>query len=157
MNLAGPARTWIFQDDPKRFDIDGYLSTRPDTFVWFVNQHTAEIKVGDHVFMWRAIGGLDRKKSGVVAEATVLTPVIPLVEDAQALPFWRDREPALVSRNRVRMKLLRYAQPSERLQLDDLREDPVLSGLEILRQPWNKTNFPVTAVQAARLRERWAG
>ena len=148
-------RTWIFQGDPAVFDMDGYLSSRPDTFVWFVNQHATEIVVGDRVFMWRAIGDLEREMSGVIAEASVLSPVSPLVEDSRALPFWRNPALALQERNRVRLQLLRYADRTERLQRDQLYQDPVLHDLNVLRRPFSGTNFSLSPAQAMRLDELW--
>ncbi|MCU1251426.1 MAG: hypothetical protein JWQ49_4455 [Edaphobacter sp.] len=58
-----------FQANPKKFDIDSYLSTRPSTALWSLTRLKNEIKVGDQVFIWRAIGDDDADKSGVVARA----------------------------------------------------------------------------------------
>jgi hypothetical protein len=30
--------SWIFQGNPNRFDIDGYLAFAPDRITWLVNQ-----------------------------------------------------------------------------------------------------------------------
>jgi hypothetical protein len=77
------SQTWLFQCNPDRFDIDGFLASQPAETNWLVRQHPKQIAPGDQVFIWRAIGSGSRQVSGIVAEAEVLThtaelPEIPL-------------------------------------------------------------------------------
>jgi len=44
---------WLFQGNPDKFDVDGYLASRTE-FCWTVNQHRQRIKAGDRVYIWRS-------------------------------------------------------------------------------------------------------
>ena len=151
---ARSVRTWIFQAQPKSFDIDGFLATRPTEFLWLARQRAAAILPGDQVFLWRAIGGMEREKSGVIAEARVIAGAMSMLEDPAALPFWRDPTQTANKQLRVRLRLLRVASPGEVLQRDWLRADPHLRELSIF---WlaNSTNFVVSPEHAARLNALW--
>ena len=59
---------WIFQANPKLFDIDLALQDL-DEISWLVRQHQRELKVGDRVFLWRS-----GKDSGIAAGKWRLFP-----------------------------------------------------------------------------------
>ena len=80
-------RTWIFQGNPKHFDVDGYLSTRPATFLWLVRQHKDRIGIADRVFVWRS-KSKDRD-AAVVAEAVVEGAPRSIPDRSDARPYWR--------------------------------------------------------------------
>lgn len=50
--------TWIFQGNPKHFDMDTYL-TENEHITWSVRQKylADQMQVGDIVFIWRSDGG----------------------------------------------------------------------------------------------------
>lgn len=149
------ARTWLFQAQPRSFDIDGFLATQPTEFVWLARQHAGDILLGDHVFIWRAIGGDDRTKSGVVAEARVIAGAAPRPEDPASVPFWRDTADATGIQMRVGLRLLRVADRGQILQRDWLSGDPVLRELAVFQMAQG-TNYPVLAEQAVRLTALWS-
>ena len=150
-----PARTWLFQAQPRSFDIDGFLATQPTEFVWLARQHAADIFPGDRVFIWRAIGGGDPTKSGVIAEARVVAGAAQRPEDPASVPFWRESADAAGTQMRVRLRLLHIADPRQVLQRNWLSEDPILRELGIFRMAQG-TNYPVSAEQAARLDALWS-
>ncbi|AEV83067.1 hypothetical protein ACWT_2048 [Actinoplanes sp. SE50] len=47
------------------------------------------------------------------------------------------------------------AEPGRRLRRDELRGDPVLAGLEVLRQPQGSNPSFVTGAELAAIRRRW--
>ena len=58
--------SYLFQGNPDRFDIDGYLQAAVDQdrdISWSVKQHKNIIQPGDTVFLWRA-AGRDKNDSG---------------------------------------------------------------------------------------------
>jgi len=150
-----PARTWLFQAQPRSFDIDGFLATQPTEFAWLARQHAADILPGDQVFIWRAIGGGERAKSGVIAEARVVAGAAQRPEDPASVPFWRDPADAAGAQMRVRLRLLRMAEQRQALQRDWLFEDPILRKLAIFQMAQN-TNSRVSAEQATRLDALWS-
>jgi EVE domain len=146
--------TWIFQGNPKRFDIDGYLNQAIEEIRWTVAQHSNEIAVGDTVFIWKAQGG-DRDNSGIVAECQVLDKPRRQDDDPASLRFWKNEEDPTTAKVRVQLKLLRVATKREVLKRDWLQQDRILQTLLILRRPVG-TNFPVENVEAQRLRVLWS-
>ncbi len=59
-------QTWIFQGNPDAFDIDGYLAAGLDRITWGMRQRSAEVRVGDRVYIWRAAGA-QKADSGIIA------------------------------------------------------------------------------------------
>lgn len=74
-----PARTWIFQANPKYYDIDAALANLRE-MSWSVNQYKQSINAGDAVFLWKS-----GPEAGIVAAATVLTA--PAVMEQDGLQF----------------------------------------------------------------------
>ncbi len=50
---SSPARTWIFQANPKFYDIDAALANLKE-MSWSVNQYKQSINPGDAVFLWKS-------------------------------------------------------------------------------------------------------
>lgn len=148
-------QTWLFQANPKTFDIDGFLATRPSAFLWLVTRSGERMRVGDRVFLWRAVAGEDEARSGVVAETEIADAPSERPEDAASMPFWRSGDPAL-PRLRVRLRTVRVAgSAKEVVQRKWALEDPVLRDMTILKAA-NATNFLLTDEQATRMGALWA-
>jgi hypothetical protein len=148
-------QTWLFQANPKTFDIDAFLATRPSSFLWLVTRSGNSMRVGDRVFLWRAIAGEDEARSGVLAEAEMTDTPSERAEDAASRSFWLSGDPAQ-PRLRVRLRTVRVAgSAKEVVQRKWALEDPVLRDMTILKAP-NATNFLLTDEQAARLSALWA-
>lgn len=147
-------RTWIFQANPIQFDLDLFLTASPREGLWRAKQYTSEIEVGDTVFLWRAIGQGERTLAGIVAEAEVIGAPVPQRDSSDFSRFWRDRSDATQVEPRAKIRIVRAAKPGRHLMFDDIRSDPILSHLGILRAP-NATNFKATEEEAARLRILW--
>lgn len=149
------SQAWLFQAQPKSFDIDGFLATLPKEFLWLARQHGAEILPGDTVFLWRAIGKDERAKSGIIATARVISGAVQLPEDPASIPFWVNPADAVGDHLRVRLELVRVAERRQVLQRDWLSEDPILRDLAVFRMAQG-TNYPISTDQAARLNALWS-
>jgi len=57
---------WVFQGNPKIFDMDDYLSRYTRLIYWRTNRYVDQIGLGDSVFIWRA-----GAQAGVVAVGRV--------------------------------------------------------------------------------------
>jgi hypothetical protein len=64
------SRTWIFQGNPDRFDIDGFLKQNVGQLSWLVSRYKDDIGIGDTVYLWRSGGD-----AGIVGEAEVMSCV----------------------------------------------------------------------------------
>jgi hypothetical protein len=125
---------WLFQGNPDKFDVDGYLASRTE-FCWTVNQHRKLIKAGDRVYIWRS-----GKDAGIVAVAQAISNVALLPDDARE--FWRGvSEESSGPTQRVRLKLLIILVDAP-LPRARLREE--LPGFNFIKSPQG-TNFAVTS------------
>ncbi|MFC3124328.1 HNH endonuclease [Pseudoroseomonas globiformis] len=150
-------QTWIFQANPKMFEIEKFLETSPTDFLWLVTSSGEAMSIGDRVFLWRAVGDGSPRDSGIVAEAAILEKPSIQPDDAASRPFWRSSPfsgDAAQSANRVRLKLRRVAGQREIIRRDWLKEDPILRDLTIMKRPAG-TNFAVPSRQAERIQALW--
>jgi MoxR-like ATPase len=138
-------RSWIFQGNPKYFQMDAYLESRQE-FSWTVNQHATEIKTGDRVYIWRA-----GENSGIVAVAEATSDVAVQPDDFSG--YWIEAPKDNEKRERVRLRLLELRTRTTLLR-SDLRLK--LPDLRIISSPQG-TNFPITPQQDAVIRQLLAG
>ena len=61
--------SWIFQGNPKIYDLTAAVRALKEE-TWLVQQHRAEIRVGDRVYLWES-----GPEAGIVAVAEVLDEV----------------------------------------------------------------------------------
>ncbi len=148
--IAGSS-TWIFQCNPDRFDIDGYLRQSNGALSWLVARYKSDIQIGDTVYLWRS-----GDHAGVVGEAEVVGPVERRADDAEALPYWASGDGGGTElADRVRLRLRRIAnRKREVIRRDWLKEDHELRDLAIIKMP-NGTNFRVDPGLAPRLAAIW--
>jgi 5-methylcytosine-specific restriction endonuclease McrA len=145
-------RTWIFQGNPKIFDIDGYLSASFGLIKWTVSRYQDQIKPGDSVYIWRSQGD-EPSLAGVVAEGTVVETPSVQEDDPNGRDFWR-QEPEDSDQMQVKIRLNRIASKREVLKREWMKDDSALKTLLILRQPAG-TNFRVEELAASRLGQLW--
>jgi MoxR-like ATPase len=138
-------RSWIFQGNPKYFQMDAYLESRRE-FSWTVNQHAADIKTGDRVYIWRA-----GENSGIVAVAEAISDVSVQPDDFSG--YWIEAPKDNDKRDRVRLRLLELRTRNTLLR-SELRLK--LPDLRIISSPQG-TNFPITPQQDEIIRQLLAG
>ena len=143
------SRTWVFQGNPERFDIDGYLRDNTGELLWRVATNSTEITPGDTVYLWRS-----GKDAGIVAESEVIERPRVQSDDPRAVGYWVEPQ-ATLEDMRVRLRLRRVAQTRGVLKRKWLEKDPLLKELLIIRRPAG-TNFGVDADHANRLAIFWA-
>lgn len=134
------ARTWIFQANPKTYNIDGALQQLTE-IAWSITRHKAEIQPGDRIFIWRCGGD-----AGIVAEGTVLTEPAEMETSEAEKEFILKPEDFEKGELRSRVRIDRVL--SQCLARPSLVDEPRLASLSILAN-YPGTNFPVTSEQAA--------
>lgn len=146
---------WIFQGNPKRFDVDDYLARYPQLIYWRVPRYQSEVAVGDRAFIWRA--GLDSGvvASGVVVEAPVIASKV-LHPEALGEDLWfaekpDDDEPKVgISLDSIRLSLTEGLLPRA-----VIKDDPLLQQSTIIRMA-NATVFRLEDDERRRIEELWA-
>jgi len=136
------AHAWIFQANPKNYDLPGALAEL-DELDWGTRQHAHDIHIGDTVYLWEA--GDD---AGILATALVLTEPANMLESERELRFYRDPSQFAGAERRVRLRVEQVL--PQRLTRAALLADPDLKGMAILKNAQG-TNFELTASETAKL------
>lgn len=146
-------QTWIFQANPDRYDIDGFLESGKKILNYRAAQRNQDMKAGDQVFIWRSAG---RSKSvpGIIAECVIEEPARLIEDDAYSKHFWIDDEGLGSEEMRVQLSVVRSAGKKEMIKRDWLISDPVANKLTILAMA-NSTNYLIEKDQAIRLNDLW--
>jgi hypothetical protein len=125
---------WIFQGNPKRFDIDDYLC-RYSFIYWSAPTNQREFEVGDRVFIWRS-----GEISGVVAIGTVKELPAPRsnVKTPEALgdDLWvsQQDEPSEIKVG-IQVEEVRLTPEEGMLARDILKVHPVINKNRIITNP----------------------
>ncbi len=131
-------RYWIFQANPRRFDIARRLADPEPSSTWLVSRHKTEIAPGDRAFIWQS--GPQR---GICAIMQVESAPADLVETPIDAPYWADRDDMRVT-CRVRGT---FVARFPLVPVDKIMAVPGLRNLSILRAPQG-TNFTVSDDEA---------
>lgn len=149
----GEQTAWIFQCNPKLFDVDGYLGSGQGRITWSARQKAENMALGDLVYLWRGVGG-ERDKAGIVATALVDSLPWNGADHEEAKPFWKDEAEAGQEERRVWLRVQATAGKKGIVKRDWLKEDPVCSDLRILKMA-QETNYPLSSAHAQRISRLW--
>lgn len=147
-------RTWIFQGNPNRFDIDEYLSQYPVLIYWRTNRYKKLIEIGDQVFIWRA-----GSNAGVIAEGEVVE--IPILENEVRYPealgneLWRTTESHVNElKTGIRLNDIRLVIADGMVQRKLVQNDPDLCHSMIIKVPTG-TVFRLRDEESRALNQLW--
>lgn len=145
-------KTWIFQGNPKKFNVDDYLVE--NKFIWWaIRQKYLEkdIKIGDQVFIWRSDGD-KRFSGGVVARCEVTSLPQQFTNNEHELAYWHD-ELTIVTYLAVKLQVLEV-EVTNVLSRVELQDDKILSDLPILKLRQN-TNYLISDELGIHLYKLW--
>jgi hypothetical protein len=143
-DLPEGKRHWIFQANPKYYDIDSAVRELSDQ-TWLVAQSRNEIHVGDRVYLWKS--GPD---AGIIAVASVVTEPAEIFAAEGENKY--NRAPERFAGKKLRVALHVEKVLSNPITRAQLKSHPTLSSLTILSFA-NATNFRVHPNQAEALDE----
>ncbi|WP_318615295.1 EVE domain-containing protein [Sporosarcina sp. YIM B06819] len=144
-------KTWIFQGNPTKFNVDDYLLE--NQFIWWSirQEHYAkDISIGDEVYIWRSDGG-NKSSGGVIARSEVVSLPQEYTNDDESLKYWY--EDVNGSYLAVELEVLEV-EVTNGLNRLEFREHEVLSELLILRLRQN-TNYLLSDEHGSHLRQLW--
>ena len=144
---------WIFQVNPKWFNIDEYLRTRKKIF-WEINQTylIGDISIGDTVFIWRADGG-NPKSGGIVGKGTIISLPKEMEDDAPEL--WIEGPPETPKQCvQIELSEVRLKENEGMLKRGLLKNLNDLKDMYILRF-YQRTNYKLEPHQAERIQQMW--
>lgn len=144
---------WIFQGNPKRFDIDDYLS-RYSFIYWSAPTNQKEMTVGDRAFVWRS-GEL----SGLVAIGTIRELPVPRsnVKTPEALgdDLWVSQadEPSDIKVG-IEIEEVKLTPEEGIFEREILKSHPIISKNRIITNPVG-TVFRLNSEEEQALVELW--
>lgn len=151
--------TWIFQGNPNKFDIDDYLQKSRKIY-WSVThpKHQRELTIGDEVYIWRAKGSKNAI-SGVVAFGIVDEECKPRDQVNDSIALYDDRwiEPYIEAseiKAGILISDLRLTPLDGMLTSDELKKDPILSNMQILKSRVG-SNFLLKKIQSEIIKNYW--
>ena len=146
---------WIYQGNPKTYDIDTYLATHPYIY-WNSPNHRQDVNVGDYVFLWRA-----HKNSGLVAIGQIVEAPIPLKDikfpDLLGNSLWsKDESIPSPDELKVGIKILetRLSESTGMLTREMLKLDSIINGHRIITNPTG-TIFKIEENRGEHLLDLW--
>ncbi|WP_199426914.1 HNH endonuclease [Thermaerobacillus caldiproteolyticus] len=145
--------TWIFQGNPRVFDIDNYVKNHK--YIWWSlrqEYYFEKVQIGDVVFLWRSDGG-QRGTGGILAKARVVGLPQERTDDESAKDYWRTDDwanPYLA----VKLEVLEVRLNEGFINRLSLIEHPVLKDLLILRLR-QQTNYLLPTEHANELQKLW--
>ncbi|HDR7827531.1 EVE domain-containing protein [Bacillus cereus group sp. Bce018] len=144
--------TWIFQGNPKHFNVDDYVLEN-ETIWWSIRQeHLAkQIKINDEVFIWRSDGG-QKGTGGIIARAKVDGLPEYYKNDEESAAYWYE-DVSDKSYLAIKLKVLEVDVKLGISRIELLGHSK-LSDLLILRLKQN-TNYFVEEKHKSHLKKMW--
>jgi len=141
-------RIWIFQANPKRYDIMNALADDEigEEMHWLVNQHKKEIVKGDIGIIW-----LSGKEAGIYAITEILTDPTIMGEPDSEKKYWTDSEDKEGKKLRVKMKIVKNMLSSP-LTKEKIILTKELQYMSIFLNP-RGTNFPIKSDEWDKIRD----
>ncbi|GFR36681.1 AAA family ATPase [Thermobrachium celere] len=131
---------WIFQGNPKHYDIDSYIrDNKVVTWRVPIKKHADMIKKGDIVFIWRSDGG-HKNSGGIIAKTIVVKEAYIDNEDSYKVD--------------LEVEEYRLTEQEGMLLRTKLKEAPDTSNLLIFKMSQG-TNYPLDEGQANGLLRYW--
>lgn len=145
---------WIFQGNPKKFEIDEYVARYPELIYWYTPRHASEIQVGDRVFLWRSGVEAGAIAVGSVVEKPVLMAKVKHPE-ALGTDLWSvDRPDPNEVKTGIRLEDIRLTTEEGMLSRESVKAHPVMARSTIIRMP-NGTVFRLDSEEVAVLESLW--
>jgi hypothetical protein len=146
-------RTWLFQSVPSEFRLVEFLATSPRRARWKCTRFSNEMRGGDRVYLWQAIGDGSRDMSGIFAKAHVLEAPAECADTTESAPFWIDESIASLHALRVLIGI-NQCQVLPIIPRAWFEDDPVLESSTILSVKTG-SNFRITTPQRSRIDSFW--
>ena len=135
---SGKSNVWIFQANPKRYDI---LNAVDDSNIgdnhWLVNQCKNYISKGDLCLIW-----MSGKDGGIYAVGEITSNPEYLIDSEAESKYWFSDDDKEKKKLRVKF-IYKTKLANNPLSRDEIKNVPELKNLSIFKQPQG-TNFPVT-------------
>ena len=145
---------WIFQSNPKKFDVDNYIKDNKIIFWTLRQEHFKEyINIGDIVYIWRS-DGTKPGSGGIIAKCKVIDlPTSQAPDDDK--DYWIDK-PKIKWHWYVKIEILEFRLTEEQrmIKRTDLKKDSNINNLAILKFA-NNTNYLLKKDEGEYIESLW--
>lgn len=141
-------RHWTFQFNPSTYRWFDWIRQNVETEQWLISRYANAIDKRDRVIIWAS-----GYKAGVYATAEIITTPTRRSLNAEQEKYWITKETVdkFEEKKSVVVRYLRIILDRPLLE-DTCRDDPLLSNMEVLKQP-QATNFRLSEEQWERILE----
>lgn len=139
---------WVFQFNPTIYGWFDWIKENRETEQWLTSQHARDIRERDKVAIWAS-----GDKAGVYAIGEIVANPRKRPLNPEQEKYWTKKTDVYKFREK-NSAIIKYLKVFIDIPLleDKCRRDPILSAMEILKQPQG-TNFPLTKKQWNRILE----
>ncbi|HHG8515366.1 TPA: HNH endonuclease [Legionella pneumophila] len=143
-------KSWIFQANPQRFDINQYLinCSNHNNYIYFqINQHKKDIKVDDIAFIWRTKSSSKNNPRGIIAYGLIeeINPRNKVIyPKALEENLWNDKKDINKSGLVAGIKIIEKYSNADMIT-DEILKDELFIGFS---KYWQQTNFSLSNEQA---------
>jgi putative restriction endonuclease len=149
----GSSAAWLFQGNPKRFDVDGYLRSH-NYIYWGAPRHRGDFRLGDRCYIWRAgqVGGLIAV--GTIAELPALISEVTR-PDCLGLPLFADEtDSGNETKVGIEVEEKRFSQLDGYVPRSEFQTHPILCHSQIITTPQGSV-FRLSADEAQAAESLW--
>lgn len=144
--------TWVFQGNPKRFNIEQYIDE--NEYIWWSIRQISIIKdidIGDEVYLWKA-DDLEKKSGGIVAKAVIISEPVERIDET-AQKYWLTDD-WMKSGIGVKLQVIEKRLGNKKLFRTEIVKHHELTELRIIKFS-NNTNYIVNLEMARILKTYW--
>lgn len=151
-------KNWLFQCNPKIYDVNTYLTENKDYIYWKVSQHKNEIQTGDTVFLLRCES--KRLSGGIIAYGIISenSKSKENVEHIEAMrnDLWQEEGLNKNDYLVVGIKLydVRLTPDEGMISIDTIHKNEALAKMKILKM-WRHTNYLLERNEAEVIMYLW--
>lgn len=153
-NTSGSTNnTWIFQGNPRVFDINNYV--KDHKYIWWSlrqGHFIDKIQLNDLVFLWRSDGG-NKGSGGILAKCKIVSFPLDRTDDHDARDYWHTDD-WTESYLAVKLEVLEVKLSEGFISRLSLLENSKLKDLLILRLR-QQTNYLLTHEQSNEIEKLW--
>ena len=147
---------WIFQGNPKKFDLDDYLARYPELISWRVPRYRAAGAVGDRAFIWRAGPEAGVVASGAIKETPTNATKVAHPEALGDDLWFADKPEDDEAKVGIALDSVRLSPAEGMLRRTVIKDDPLLQHGAVITMP-RGTAFRLNDAERKRIEVLWSG
>ncbi len=147
------ANAFIFQGNPKKFDVDGYITNNPN-ILWTANRYTTDMSVGDTAYIWRSGANAGVIAVGKITELPKSLDELKKTGKVRHEELVGNDEDSNMPKVGIEIDEYRLTENEGMVERNSLKEDSILKNSLIIKNPQSSV-FKLSYLESSRLEELW--